>query len=181
MTKLREDLRVGLLGAAAGLFSICVPLMIGRIDAYYAYLSWLKETHYSDSYYRPVEDLSWIPIGIWHLILSVTAALVVHRYLTTRVRSPFLLWQVIGVASLLGWGVTAVLAIGVGCLMRGDLYPVERLFYLDVTGDIAKYVSAAFASNVVYATIMKASAQQYTEPFAELASESSSVDYFLDA
>src|SRR5215470_6151916 len=179
MRKLKEDLRVGILGAAAGLFSLCVPLMIARIDAYYAYLSWLDETHYSDSYYRP-EDLSWIPLGIWHLILSVVAALLVHRYLSTRVKSTFLLWQVIGIASLVGWGLTAVLAIGIGCLMRGDLYPLEHMLHAgEAAASIAKYVSVAFASNVLYASIMKASSRQYTPQFDELESESPNVDHLL--
>ena len=176
MRKLKEDLRVGILGAAAGLFSLCVPLMIARIDAYYAYLSWLHETHYSDSYYRPVEDLSWIPFGIWHLILSVTAALLAHRHLTTRVKSTFLLWQVIGIASLVGWGLTVVLAVAIGCLMRGDLYPLEHTLNAgEAAASIAKYVSVAFVCNVFYGSVMKASSLQYTTQFDELGGESSNV------
>ena len=180
MRKLKEDLRVGILGGAAGLFSLCVPLMIARIDAYYAYLSWLHETHYTDTYYRPVEDLSWIPFGIWHLLLSVTAALLVHRHLTTRVTSTFLLWQVIGMASLVGWGLTFVLAVAIGCLMRGDLYPLEHVLNAsEGAASIAKYVSAAFASNVLYASILTASSRQYTPQFDELIGESSNVDDLL--
>jgi hypothetical protein len=95
------------------------------------------------------------------------------------VRSPFLLWQVIGIASLLGWGVTVFLAIGMGCLMRGDLYPVEHLFNSDVTVNITKYVSAAFASNVLYSSIVKSSSRQYNAQFDELAADSASVDHFL--
>jgi len=178
MRKLKEDLRVGILGAAAGLFSICIPLMIARIDAYYTYLSWLNESHYPDTYFRPVEDLSWIPFAAWHLILSVAAALLAHRHLSTRVRSPFLLWQVIGIASLLGWGVTVFLVIGMGCLMRGDLYPVEHLFNSDATVFMTKYVSAGFASNVLYSSIMKSSSRQYNA-LDELASDSANVDHFL--
>ena len=181
MTKLTEDIRVGVLGLAAGLFSVCVPLMIARIDAYHAYLSWVTETHYSDSYYRPVENLSWIPFAVWHLILSVTAALLAHRHLATRVRSPFLLWQVIGIASLLGWVVTVLLAVGMGCLMNGNLYPIEHLFDPDWMATIAKYVSAAFASNVLYASIVKASSRQYNAQFDELAADSASVDHFMGA
>ena len=39
MNKLREDLSIGLLGAAAGLFSSSIILLVARIDTYYAYLS----------------------------------------------------------------------------------------------------------------------------------------------
>ena len=88
MNKLSEDIRVGMLGAAAGLFAISVALLIGRVDAYYAYLAWLDETHYN-AYGPGVEDLWWVPVGIWHLILSVTASLLAHRHLATRLRSPF--------------------------------------------------------------------------------------------
>ena len=180
MNKLKEDFRVGTLGAAAGLFSICAILMIARINAYYTYLSWLHETHYSDSYYRPVEDLSWIPFAIWHLILSVTAALLAHRYLTTRVKSTFLLWQVIGIASLVGWSLTAVLAVAAGCVMSGDLYPIERtLNASEAAASIAKYVSVAFACNVFYGSVMKASSRQYTAQFNELSCEFSSNDHLL--
>lgn len=180
MKKLKEDVRVGILGAAAGLFSFCVPLMIARIDAYYAYLSWLHAEHYTDTYYRAVEDLTWIPFGIWHLILSVAVTLLAHRHLSTRVSSPFLLWQVIGFASLAAWGVTVVLLIGLGCLMRGDLYPLEHLLNAgEAAASIAKYVSAGFASNVLYASVMTASSRQYTPQFDELIGESSNVDHLL--
>lgn len=168
MNKLREDVRVGILGAAAGLFSISIPLMIARIDAFYAYLAWLDETTTYRSYDRGVEDLWWVPITFWHLILSITAALLVHRHLTTRLSSPFLLWQVIGIASLLGWGLTVFLAVGMECLMRGNLQPVLQALNFHETVNIAKYVSAGFACNVFYGSVMKASSRQYTTQFDEL-------------
>ena len=177
MDKLREDFRVGILGAAAGLFSISIPLMIARIDAFYAYLAWLDQTTYV-SYDRGVENLWWIPITIWHLILTVTAALLAHRHLTTRVRSPFLLWQVIGIASLLGWGLTVFLAVGMECLMRGNLQTLHQALNFEATVNIAKYVSAGFACNVFYGSVMKASSRQYTMQFDELC-DSSSNDHLL--
>jgi hypothetical protein len=178
VNKLKEDLRVGILGAAAGLFSICIPLLIARIDAYYAYLSWLEETNYN-SYDRSVENLWWVPIGVWHLILTITASLVAHRHLATRIRSPFLLWQVIGMASLLGWGLTVLLIVSMDCVMRGNLHTVQEILNSGETANIAKYVSAGFACNVFYASVMKASSRQYTTPFNELECESPSVDYLL--
>ena len=165
MSKLREDLRVGILGAAAGLFSISVALLIGRIDAWYAYLSWLGQTNYYGVYKQEVEGLWWLPFSVWHVILSVVASLLVHRYLSKRVRSPFLLWQVIGLTALIGWGLTFVLAVGMECIAHGNLSSLEyslRYFALD---NIAKYVSVVFASNVFYGSVMKASSRQYTEQF----------------
>lgn len=179
MNKLREDIRVGMLGAAAGLFSLSICLMLARIDAYYAYLSWLSETHNTDTYYDGVENLWWIPVGIWHLILSITASLLVHRHLTTRLRSPFLLWQVIGMSSLVGWGVTFLLMYSIDCLMTGRLHPIQPIFLADDAVIVAKFLSAGFACNVVFASVMKASARQYTAQFDELASEASSVDHLL--
>lgn len=179
MNKLREDVRAGVLGAAAGLFAISVALLIARIDAYYAYLSWLHETDYRVSWGRGVENLWWVPVGIWHLILSITASLLAHRYLTTRVRSPFLLWQVIGTASLLGWGLTLSLAVSMDCLMNGNLLSLDRLLTSSDVAIIAKYVSAAFACNVFYGSVMKASSGQYAAQFDELTGESSNVDRLL--
>jgi hypothetical protein len=101
MSKLREDVRVGMLGAAGGLFSISVFLLVARVDAYYAYLSWLEVTNYA-TYERGVEDLWWIPISFWHVLLSAVASLLVHRYLATRQKSPFFLWQMVGIIALLG-------------------------------------------------------------------------------
>ena len=178
MDKLSEDIRVGILGAAAGLFAISVALLIARIDAYYAYLSWMDQTNY-DEYYRGTESLWWIPVAIWHLILSITASLLAHRYLKNRLRSPFLLWQVIGISSLLGWGLTLLLLIGMDCLMSGNLYAYELMFNSPDAGMIAKYLSAAFACNVFYGSVMKACFKQYTTQFNELVSDSSTVDHLL--
>lgn len=180
MNKLREDVRVGVLGAAAGLFSISVALMLARVDAYYSYLSWLNSTSYRETYYGGgVENLWWIPVGIWHLILSITASLLVHRHLTTRLRSPFLLWQVIGISSLVGWVVTFLLMFSIDCLMTGRLNPVQPIIIADDAVIIAKFLSAGFACNVVFASVMKASARQYSAQFDELASEVSSADHLL--
>lgn len=178
MNKLREDFRVGILGAAAGLFSISIPLMIARIDAFYAYLAWLDQTTTYNSHDRGVEDLWWIPITTWHLILTVTASLLAHRHLATRLRSPFLLWQVIGVASLIGWGLTVLLVVGMECLMHGNLQSLQQTLHSGEIAEIAKYVSAGFACNVFYGSVMKASSRQYTAQCNELSCDSS-VDHLL--
>ena len=166
MSKLREDLRAGLLGAAAGLFSFSIALLIGRIDAWYTYLSWLSKADHNATYEGGgVESLWWLPAFVWHIVLSVIASLVVHRYLTIRAGSPFLLWQIIGLSSLLGWGLTFVISVGIECVANGDLSAVKySLMYFDLK-NIAKYVSAVFACNVLYASVMKAASQQYTEQF----------------
>jgi hypothetical protein len=177
MSKLQEDVRAGILGAAAGLFAVSISLMIARVDAYYAYLSWLDETNHDS--YSGVESLWWVPVAVWHLILSITASLLAHRYLAARLRSPFLLWQVIGVSSLVGWALTVLLAIGMDGLMTGRFYAVQHGMNSGEAATIFKYVSVAFASNVFYASIIKASSGQYTTQFDELAGESSNGDRLL--
>lgn len=163
MSKLREDISIGLLGVAAGLFSSSVTLLIARIDTYYAYLSRLQETSFRE--YGRVEDLSWIPLSVWHIILSIVAALLVHRYLETRLRSPFLLWQVIGITALYGWGLSFLLAVGLRCVMTGNLSSLQFVFDSDDVWVIAKYVATVFTCNVFYGSVMSASSRQYVEKF----------------
>lgn len=165
MSKLREDLTVGLLGAAAGLFSISITLLIARIDAYYTYLARIQDESYRC--YERAEALSWIPFSVWHIILSVVAALLVHRYLATRFRSPFLLWQLIGISSLFGWVLTALLVVSMSCVLEGDLHTLERLIeHLISTDDamlVAKYAATISTCNVLYGSVIGASSRQYSE------------------
>ena len=161
MSKLSEDVRIGILGAAAGLFSSSVSLLIARIDSYYAYLSWLEGTHYAP-YDRAVEDLWWVPICFWHILLSVVASLMVHRYLAIRPKSPFLLWQFIGITSLFGWVLTISLVIGLEYVMLPELRTLERIVSAFDSGVIAKYVSTVFACNVLYGSVINASYRQCT-------------------
>jgi hypothetical protein len=161
VSKLSEDVNIGILGAAAGLFSSSVTLLIARIDTYYA---WLRERNY-DTYAR-VDDLWWIPVSVWHIILSVVASLLIHRYLTNRIRSPFLLWQVVGLTSLIGWALTSVLVLGLRCVLLGNLSAVRSLEHFVMSDEaliVAKYVATVFACNVFYAAVMNASSRQYVD------------------
>ena len=163
MSKLSEDFRIGTLGAAAGLFSSSITLLIARIDFYYA---WLRESKY-DAYGR-VDDLWWVPASAWHIILSVVAALLIHRYLTNHIRSPFLLWQVVGTTSLFGWALTAFLTVSVTCIVRGDLGAVRSLEHFLMSDEallVAKFVATVFACNVLYGSVISSSSRQYVEQF----------------
>ena len=73
MSKLREDLSIGLLGAAAGLFSSSVMLLIDRIDTYYASLSPKPITEDQFCGTNFIRELWWIPLAFWHVLLSVSA------------------------------------------------------------------------------------------------------------
>ena len=165
MSKLREDLSIGLLGAAAGLFSSSIILLVARIDTYYAYLSRDHSEPY-DAFNRV--ELEWIPLSFWHITLSVVASLLVHRYLATRVKSPFLLWQIIGVASLHGWALTAFLIVSMTCILEGDLSSLENLMNSEKAWHIAKSAATVFACNVFYGSVISASSRQYVERYNEI-------------
>jgi hypothetical protein len=159
MNKLRRDLRVGTLGAAAGLFSVSVFLLIARIDAYYTYL---EDITYGP-YERRVEDLSWLPVAFWHTLLSIVASLAAHRYLSSRRSTPFLLWQAVGLVVQVAWLATFVVGVTVACLMSGNTEPLERMVLRLDTAFILKYVSVVFASYVLYGSVMQAASREYVE------------------
>ena len=159
MSQLIEDIRIATLGAAAGLLSSSVTLLIARIDAYYR---WLEAINY-DLYDRGVERLWWLPASCWHMLLSIVASLMVHRYLATRIRSPFLLWQVVGITTLFGWGLSLLLVVSLEAVGRGNLNFFMETLSSDEVVLIAKYVSTVFACNVFYGSVMTASSRQYTK------------------
>jgi len=155
MNKLRADFRVAMLGAAGGLFSVSVFLLLGRIDTYYAYL----EVY--DEHYRPVENLWWIPIAFWQVVLSLLSSLIGHRYLTHRRKSPFLLWQLIGAFSLLGWVLTFSIFLVLESISMGNTYSVTYLLSAINLEFIAQYVAAVFACHVMYGSAIQASSREY--------------------
>ena len=153
MSKLFEDMRVAGLGAAVGLLSGSIFLMLARIDTYYEYL---REGS-GGEYYRFIENLWWLPVSFWQVVLSIGASLMAHRYLK-RDQSPFLLWQAIGCMSLLGWALTFGLALGIEWIRIGGrdfFFPSINWWF------IAKYVSTLFACHVPYGSAMQAASRQY--------------------
>ena len=162
MSKLREDVSVAMVGAAVGLFSISLFLLVARVEAYYDYLSWLEEESYAN-YERGVEDLWWIPVAFGHLLLSVMASLIAHRYLATRVKSPFLVCQAVGILALLGWGLAFFIAIGLQCLMRGETGSLEHVINSVRFGYLAKYISVVLAGNVLFGSAMLGSSRPHVE------------------
>lgn len=128
------------------------------------YLSRVHDPDYQYSYGK-VEDLSWIPVAFWQILLSVVASLLVHRYVRNAQDSPFLTWQAIGIVSLVGWVLTFSVAIGLGFLMNGEVVSWERLVGpdLETLTLIAKYVSAVFAANVFYGSLIQSSSRLYAQ------------------
>jgi len=160
MGKLRRDLRLALAGACSGLFSVSVFLLLARVVAFYQYLSFREINGYESRYYDTVEELWWVPFVVWHVILSIVASLLMHRYPATSRASTFLRWQVIGLVALAAWGLTLFLAVGMDCLMRGNTQPIEQFFRMSKPVPIAQFVAAVFASNVLNGTAVHAAATE---------------------
>lgn len=158
MSKLRRDLRLAIAGACSGLFSVSVFLLAARVTAYYDYLRDSAANTYTNRYQGGVEDLWWIPLVAWHIVLSIVASLVIHRYLARgRV---FLRWQAIGFVVLIGWVLSVASATGVDCLVRGSTWPIEQTFTMFKWVPVAQFVAAVFASNVLYGTAVDAVAAE---------------------
>jgi hypothetical protein len=156
MSKLRSDLRIALAGVCCGLFGVSVFLLAERVNSYYEYLTWLMKTDYVGGYNRGVEDLWWVPLVLGHVVLSIVASLLVHRYLTSGRVSPFLRWQGIGMVALAEWGLLVFVVIGSTCLIRGTLSPLEHLWIEGEVVPISQFVASVFAANVLFGSAVQA-------------------------
>ena len=161
MDKLRADFRTGMLGAFGGLFTFAVFLLVDRVVVYYDYMARIMET--SEYYGVHVEDLRWMPFSVWHVLLFVLSSFVVHRYFARRVASPFLLWQLIGLAALCAWGLSFSTVLVIDELMHPGFSSLERLMSVADNLHVARFVATVAASNVVYASFIQSAARQYTE------------------
>ena len=159
MSKLKTDFSVALAGMCSGLFAVSLFLLAERIDTYYAYLGWLRETNYRLTYDRGVENLWWVPVALWHVVLSIVASLLIHRHLATGRVSTFLRWQVIGFMALVGWGLTFAIGVGMECLSHGNLSLWHTWSYTELI-TVTQFVAAVFASNVLYGSAVQAASSE---------------------
>ena len=153
MNKLRRDVRLAIAGACSGLFSVSVFLLNHRILSYYDYIATARE------YHRFVEDLWWVPMVVWNVVLSMAASLLVHRYATGRATT-FLHWQAIGFVALLGWTLTLFTGFSMDCLIHGRTFALEKFFNFARFIPIAHFVAAVFAANVLFGTAIQAAATE---------------------
>jgi len=158
MNKLRRDLRVVLSGACLGLFSSSLFLLAARIDSYNAYLKWIRASNYSG--YYGVEDLWWFPVVIWHVVLTIVASLLMHRYLAIDRVSLFLRWQAIGLVALVGWGLTVSIGCILECVTRGNTMSIENLLSGVRFDIIAQFIATVFAANVLYGSAIHAASSE---------------------
>ncbi|HKO62124.1 MAG TPA: hypothetical protein VJV03_13250 [Pyrinomonadaceae bacterium] len=160
MKNLTDDIKAAFLGATGGLFSFSVFLLVARVDSYYAYLSCQRENNYAD-FCGNAENLLWTPLCVWHVLLSVVASLMVHHYLPALRNSPFLLWQTVGITTGVGWLLSFCIAVGLDCMMNGQLRPIEHALMSAPYGDLAKYISVALACNVLFGSAMLAATTRH--------------------
>lgn len=158
MSKLRKDVQLVMAGACSGLFSVSVYLLGERVVAYYEYLRFTEVNDYVSRYDR-IQDLWWVPVVVWQVVLSIVALLLTHRYLATNRVSTFLRWQTIGIVTLAGWGLTVFIVIGMQCLIRGNTYPIEQAWEMFKFIPVAQFVAAVFASHVLYGSAVQAAAE----------------------
>ena len=162
MSKLRRDLRIALAGACSGLFSVSLFLLGARVVAYYDYLRFREFSHYATRY-DTIEDLWWVPVVVWQVVLASLSALLMHRYLPASRTSIFLRWQAIGLVVFAGWGLTVFIAVGMECLIRANLNPIEQTYNMFKFADVAQFVAAVFASNVLYGSAIQAASENLSE------------------
>jgi hypothetical protein len=134
-----------------------------RIQVYYEYLA-VREVNNYETSYGMIEDLWWIPLLVWHVVLSIAASLLVHRYLANGRTSTFVRWQAIGAGALIGWGLTVFAAISVECLRRGDTWPINEATMIARLIPVAQFFAAVFASNVLYGTAIQAASTSTEDP-----------------
>jgi hypothetical protein len=154
MNKPRRDLKVALAGMCCGLFSASVFLLAARIERYYAYLRSYHET------YQGVEDLWWVPMVTWHVVLTIAASFLMHRYLASNRVLPFLRWQAIGLVALIGWALSISIGLGLGCLIHGSTAAIENLLRSENLAFIAQFTATIFASNVLYGSAIQAASSE---------------------
>ena len=165
--------RVVLLSAIGGLFSSAVYLMANRYDEYLADLRYQEELAREAlnpsgnfaCFFNNWSPLWWVNLSVWNVFLFVIMGVLVHRYLSKRVSSIVLLWQFIGVAVILAWGVTVLLGVVLdGYLLKGE-FPLEKIIegcvYTSNQISALKFIAPMFAANVVYATVMQVASKHY--------------------
>ncbi len=159
MSKLRRDLRLAMAGACSGLFSVSMYLLAARVTTYYDYLRFMKANGYTIDE-SAVEDLWWIPVVAWHVVLSILGSLLIHRYMTTGRVSTFLRWQATGFVTLIGWALSLFIAVSIDCMVRGNTWPIEQAGNMFKIMPVAQFVAAVFASHVLYGTAVQAAAAE---------------------
>lgn len=155
--------RTCLLGAAAGLFSSGLCLLAYRVDEYGDRLREIEARARAIAEgligcgYVGRGPFWWVYATGTHIVLYVVASLVVHRFLSKRVTSVFLLWQCIGLLVIAGWGLLTALSATLRVVF--DAMPFHLISPFSPDG--LKFTALALAANVIYGTVIQSSANRY--------------------
>jgi len=92
--------------------------------------------------------------------------LLLHRLLSRRIGSVFLLWQVIGAAVIAAWGVTVLLGVILDGYTNKGAFPVEQILegfiYTRYQIQGFKFIAVMAASNVIYGTLLQVGSRLYS-------------------
>ena len=166
--------RVAGLSALGGFCSSAFYLFAYRIDEYLEKLQYEKELAQEVlnpsgiivSRFDMLNPLWWLNVSIWNIILFLICGLLAHRLLSRRIESVFLLWQIIGAAVILAWGLTVLIVLIQDGYVNQGSFPVERVLERFVFASYQlrafKFVSVMVAGNVIYGTLLRLASRQYS-------------------
>lgn len=160
MSKLRTDLRIAALGAFAGLFTISFFLLVDRVDMHYNYRACVETESYLTCAHS-VQNLWWLPLVFWHVLLFVVSAFVVHRYFADFSDSPFLLVQLVGIGAFCGWALSVASFCTLDALTRASDFNIWILLHRSNQLFAAKFFASVFAANTACASLLHSAARLY--------------------
>jgi len=150
-----------LLGAINGLFSCAILAIIERITIHYAELQEQIDMQSGPVGYILQRQPFWnVTNCLWHVILFIAASLLLHRYLSSRIKSVLLLWVCVGAAVITGWALTF---LTVTILM--EVSPLEKILksmiYSSSQRSAFKFVAIVMSINVIYGTVVQMATKHY--------------------
>lgn len=155
-----------LLGAINGLFSCAILAIIERITIRHAELQDQIDMQSGPVGYILKRQPFWdVTNCLWHVILFIVASLLLHRYLSSRIKSVLMLWVCVGAAAIAGWALTFLsVTILMGFMVDG-FSPLEKILesmiYSSSQRSAFKFVSIVMAINVIYGTVVQVAAKHY--------------------
>lgn len=165
--------RVSLLSILGGFCSSAIYLFAHRADEYFETLRHQEELAreaFNPSgviacYFESIHPLWWVNASVWNIILFLLFGLLGHRLLGRRVRSVFLLWQIIGATVIVAGGLTVLVGVVEDGYLNQGALPWEKILegfiYTRHQIEGFKFVAVMVASNVIYGTILHVASRQY--------------------
>lgn len=166
--------RVSLVSVLGGLCTSAIYLFAYRYDEYLADLKhkeWLAREALNPTGnivcdFDLTNPLWWLNVTVWNIILFLILGLLLHKLLSRRIGSVFLLWQIIGAAVIFAWGLTVLLAVIQDGYVNKGAFPLERILegfiYTQYQIQGLKFIAVMMAGNVIYGTILQVASRLYS-------------------